>query len=364
MKTACQFDRGNDDDIEVGMNEALENLALDEEPDTRLGGGTLSFNEAAGAHSQASAHIKFLMYDLNSFREEKEEESWANVQRGNIVLSTGMSGDVVGLSGDVVGSSVTNGGVRVTAPSLKFEVVYARTITVENQKKYVAYTVMIRKDGAQPDPNPAVVERRYTDFLELYASLRRENLALMGNVAFPKKVILGNFGPSVISERSSCFEELLKHISADEKLRNSSGFNRFLQSRELDEARMWMNEKRYDQASIFLENIFRLLNKLHTDRHPEVLFALCRLVACCNADPMATSAERFAELALRRYEAVSDADLLRFYVPLLQLCVHLWWRLGKEKRMLEERLEDLKRRGINVDGSPPLLDALIKDGKF
>nr|CAD7404376.1 unnamed protein product [Timema cristinae] len=332
--------RGNDDDIEVGMNEALENLALDEEPDTRLGGGTLSFNEAAGAHSQASAHIK----------------SWANVQRGNIVLSTGMSGDVVG-------SSATNG-VRATAPSLKFEVVYARTIAVENQKKYVAYTVMIRKDGAQPDPNPAVVERRYTDFLELYASLRRENLALMGNVAFPKKVILGNFGPSVISERSSCFEELLKHISADEKLRNSSGFNKFLQSRELNEARMWMNEKRYDQAATFLENIFRLLNKLHTDRHPEVLFALCRLVACCNADPMATSAERFAELALRRYEAVSDADLLRFYVPLLQLCVHLWWRLGKEKRMLEERLEDLKRRGINVDGSPSLLDALIKDGKF
>ncbi|CAG2055245.1 unnamed protein product [Timema podura] len=340
--------RGNDDDIEVGMNEAievvmneaLENLALDEEPDTRLGGGMLSFNEAAGAHSQASAHIK----------------SWANVQRGNIVLSTGMSGDVLG-------SSATNG-VVAAAPSLKFEVVYARTVDQENQKKHVAYTVMIRKDGAKPDPNPAVVERRYTDFLELYASLRRENLALMGNVAFPKKVILGNFGPSVISERSSCFEELLKHISADEKLRNSSGFNRFLQSHELDEARMWMNVKRYDQAAPLLENTFRLLNKLHTDRHPEVLFALCRLVACCNADPMATSAERFAELALRRYEAVSDADLLRFYVPLLQLCVHLWWRLGKEKRMLEERLEDLKRRGINVDGSPPLLDALVRDGKF
>jgi hypothetical protein len=39
------------------VNEGLEKLVLDDEPDTRLGQGTLSFNEAPGVHSQAGAHI-------------------------------------------------------------------------------------------------------------------------------------------------------------------------------------------------------------------------------------------------------------------------------------------------------------------
>lgn len=113
-----------------------------------------------------------------------------------------------------------------------------------------------------------------------------------------------------------------------------------------------------------MENAFRLLNKLYTDRHPYVIIALCRLVACCAADSHESRsggrAEKFAELALRRFEAVSDADLLRFYIPLLQLCVHLWWSLGKDKQPIMNRLEDLKLRGIRVDGLPSLLEAMLE----
>mgnify|MGYP007064018431 CR=1 FL=1 len=43
-----------DDEV---MTEELEKLVLDDEPDTRLGQGTLSFNEAPGIHSEAGAHI-------------------------------------------------------------------------------------------------------------------------------------------------------------------------------------------------------------------------------------------------------------------------------------------------------------------
>jgi sorting nexin-20 len=218
---------------------------------------------------------------------------------------------------------------------------------------------MVRKDGIKPDPNPAVIERRYSDFLILYESLRHNFPSLMANVMFPKKVLLGNFAPGVISERSAGFETFLEHIVTVEKLRESSSLSSFLQGREQREARQWMEAQRYDQAIPLLENSFRLLNKLHTDRHPTVMLTLCRLVACCSADPITTSAEHFADLALRRYEAVSDADLLQFYVPLLQLCVQLWWSLGRDKRPLETRLEDLKRRGIKVDGCPTLLDALM-----
>lgn len=47
---------GNNKGQEI-VNEELESLALDEEPDTRLGQGMLSFNEAPGVHSKAGAHI-------------------------------------------------------------------------------------------------------------------------------------------------------------------------------------------------------------------------------------------------------------------------------------------------------------------
>jgi hypothetical protein len=49
-------DTGNNAKPET-VNEELEKLALDDEPDTRLGQGTLSFNEAPEVNSQAGAHI-------------------------------------------------------------------------------------------------------------------------------------------------------------------------------------------------------------------------------------------------------------------------------------------------------------------
>ncbi|GLG95855.1 Uncharacterized protein GBIM_02735 [Gryllus bimaculatus] len=318
----------------LGMNQDLETL-VDDEPDTRLEQGTLSFNESPGVHSQASAYIR----------------SWAKVPRGV------MAQDVVTNSNGV--------DEEVCAyPVLKFEVVSARTVDLENEKKHVAYTVMVRKDGAVQDPHPAVIERRYTDFLELYESLKREFPTLMNNVTFPKKVILGNFAPGVISERSAGFEGLLEHAVREQKLRESSSLTEFLQGREQREARRWMETQRYDQAVPLLENSFRLLNKIHTDRHPAVMLALCQLVACSHADPTSATPERFADLALHRFEAVSDVDLLQFYVPLLQLCVRLWWTLGRDKRPLEARLNDLKRRGHKVDGCLSLLEAVMTKDNF
>jgi hypothetical protein len=47
---------GNNEKQEI-VNQELEKLVLDDEPDTRLGQGTLSFNEAPEVDSQAGAHI-------------------------------------------------------------------------------------------------------------------------------------------------------------------------------------------------------------------------------------------------------------------------------------------------------------------
>lgn len=304
------------------MNHSLE--ITEEELVTRLEQGTLAFGIEV--------------------TEDSEAESWANATRGDSQVTKTDISDMEE-SASVI-------------PELKFEVVYART--VESPKKHVAYTVMVRKDGAVPDPHPSVIERRYTEFLELYIALRQENPSLLSTFAFPKKALRGNFTPEMISSRSAGFEAFLMLIAANEKLRNSAAVTEFLQHREQAEIRHWIEEKRYDQAVPLLENCFRLLNKLHTDRHPAVLRTLCLLVACCEAGNDKQT-ERFAEIALRRYEAVSDADLLQYYVPLLQLCVHHYWSTGKDKHLLEERLGSLKKRGIRVEGRPSLLSCILAD---
>lgn len=86
-----------------------------------------------------------------------------------------------------------------------------------------------------------------------------------------------------------------------------------------------------------LENQFRLLNKVYMDRSRPVLAALLSLVeGTCIANTgngqvqgggqggIHPHAEYWAELALKRFEGVSDSDLLAGYIPLLKCCTHLW----------------------------------------
>lgn len=79
-----------------------------------------------------------------------------------------------------------------------------------------------------------------------------------------------------------------------------------------------------------------------------MLLSLCRLVGCYAVTPGTVngSAERWATLALHRYEGVSDADLLMLYGPLLETCLKLWERNGKDWQLIKERLADMKRRGV------------------
>lgn len=64
------------------------------------------------------------------------------------------------------------------------------------------------------------------------------------------------------------------------------------------------------QAKPVVENSFWLLSKFWTDRTPVVLRCLCLLVAIMakTRDPNSLS---LSTLALHRYQAVSDVDLLK-----------------------------------------------------
>lgn len=244
-----------------------------------------------------------------------------------------------------------------------FEIVSSRTVEVEKEKKYVAYMLQARQDTTDSrvaDPDPANVERRYTHFLDLYNGLKKEWPALLNNIAFPRKIVMGNFDPNLITTRCTAFEALLELISSDSRLRDSPAAISFFQDIELNDARKLISEKGYDTALFTLETSFKLLNKVYTDRSRVVLSVLCRIVACADASggALAGPVERWAQLALKRYEAVSDSDLLLIYVPLLHSCISIWETLGRDKSKLVEELNDLRKRGMKVDDVPTLMEAI------
>lgn len=74
--------------------------------------------------------------------------------------------------------------------------------------------------------------------------------------------------------------------------------------------------------------------------------------------PGSPNAEKWADIALHRYEGVCDSDLLELYLPLLNVCSKIWWQIGKNRDVLENRLKDMKIRGINFNESLSLLEAV------
>lgn len=217
----------------------------------------------------------------------------------------------------------------------------------------------VRLDSSTADPNPATIERRYTHFLNLFDNLKKNYSNLVQNIVFPKRVLLGNFSPDLIAERSSLFEIFLDYIVTVAELRDSTYFLEFLQGEELAKSCQLLDERRNEQAVPILENCFRILNKVYLDRSKSVLLILCRLVAACTTSPVPHPlAEKYAELALRRYEGVCDTELLSLYIPLLQTCSHLWWQRGRDNKLIEDDLKDMSLRGMRVKNGPSLTQAI------
>lgn len=242
----------------------------------------------------------------------------------------------------------------------RFEVLSARILPNQseggsNSKKFVLYMIQVRMECNEAElivENTAAIERRYTDLLNLFENLKKDHAALLNDVTFPKKKLIGNFSPSLIEERSKAFETFLDYIVTVPALRDSEYFLEFIQGDELKRACALLDERRNEQAVTILENCFRILNKIYLDKSKPVLLLLCRLVAACTSSPIVLpSAEQWATLALRRFEHVSDVETLVLYIPLLQTSVSLYSQKGKDSKVLEERLEEMGKRGIKVKGT-------------
>ncbi|KAH8412757.1 hypothetical protein KR009_005370, partial [Drosophila setifemur] len=249
--------------------------------------------------------------------------------------------------------------------TLRFDILLAHIMPPEGGdvkiKRYVVYELTVSQDGEAVDTQPAKIERRYTDFRELYMGLKRQHPAEMANKYFPAKVLMGNFKSELIGGRSAAFETFLTYVASLAQLRESEDFLRFLQHDELTRACQFLDERRNENAIPILENCFRLLNKIYMNRSRPVLLILCRLVAACTSSPVPHhAAERWALLALSRFETLCDIDLLPLYIPLLHTCAHLWWQRGQDQKPITDRLIDMSKQGINIANNASLMQAIHK----
>lgn len=89
-----------------------------------------------------------------------------------------------------------------------------------------------------------------------------------------------------------------------------------------------------------------------------MILALCRLLACCFASNEVQNSQKWADLALYRFEGVSDSDLLELYVPLLQTCLKIWEQNGRNKEYIEEKLKKLQRDGVKVNECGTLIEVV------
>ncbi|CAG9771669.1 unnamed protein product [Ceutorhynchus assimilis] len=248
---------------------------------------------------------------------------------------------------------------------LVFEIISARISELPDDKKYVIYTLQVRYISGTDDLTPSVIERRYTQFQNLYNSLKKDYPASLADVLFPKKVLTGNFDNELISTRSTAFETVLKHISSESKLSTSKAMQVFLQEPELSEANQLCDKKEFAGALEILQNVFKLLNKVFSDRSHAVLLTLCRIVACCSECPNAEQSLKWADLALYRFDGVSDSDLLELYLPLLYACIKIYEANKKDTERLSTQLDNFRRQGMKDIAGRSLLVAVNElEAKF
>ena len=88
---------------------------------------------------------------------------------------------------------------------------------------------------------------------------------------------------------------------------------------------------------------------------------LCAIVAAYSAVDEQRAACVYAERALECFhDSISSADVCSPYlVPVLQLMIRMSWKLGRDKRRYEMRLDELRQNNVDIDGAPTLLELVV-----
>ena len=117
-------------------------------------------------------------------------------------------------------------------------------------------------------------------------------------------------------------------------------------------------EKRFTNAIDEFEKSLPFLEKLYGNFHHCVCFCICALVSCYVSIDKPALAHACVEVALRCCCSDSSAADEELRVSLMLTAIRLYWTLGKEKQDLEQKISDLKQKGLDVNTVPDLRDVL------
>jgi len=240
---------------------------------------------------------------------------------------------------------------------LKFEVVSAKVME-EGGKKFVTYTIMMKRVSG--DPRPAVINRRYNDFCSLYERILCSfHPSVLGDFQFPKKVLIGNFKAEVISERTDAFHKFLNLVAVSDKLLYSDYFHGFLCSEEQNEAVSHIKMGQYSEAAPLLETIFYVREKLFTLSHIAVLECVIELVACLAAVQADETAYRYTLIASQCIHlSQGHPRLAKITIPFLKLAESLSASVGHDSKPYKKQLSELRYSGVKTDNGLTLLEVI------
>ncbi|NXD16229.1 SNX21 protein, partial [Nothocercus nigrocapillus] len=238
---------------------------------------------------------------------------------------------------------------------LLFEVSSASVVS-ERSSKYVLYTIYLIRSG-RSDKAPAAITRRYSDFERLNRRLRGRFGCDMAGVAFPRKRLRRNFTAETIAKRSRAFEQFLSHLHSIAEIRRSAEFLEFFLLQELRAAQRLTCTGLYREALAAWANAARLQERLGACHSGRFLVTLAGLAVCHQELEQLGEAHGCCEQALQLLAAQDKHPLL---APFLQAHVHLAWKVGKDKRHSEARLQELQDAGLPPQ-PPSLKECLIKE---
>ncbi|KAM9829178.1 sorting nexin-21 [Syngnathus typhle] len=246
------------------------------------------------------------------------------------------------------------------ADILLFEVTNA-TVVQDTSLKYVLYTIHVIRTR-DSDKTPAVIARRYSDFLRLHATLLHHRGDQMESVCFPRKKLRKNFTAETIARRSRAFEQYLTHLCSVPALRELPCVRCFFYLTDLQTGQLFVSVDRYQDALGSLLNAKRLQDKLGSPPDPlHWLFTLVGLCCCFQGVEQLEEAQDQCEHALRVLIPPERTNRpLPVLMSLLQAAVRLSWQMGQDKRRWEQLLHKLDEQGAGLNSQPTIKEFLVK----
>ncbi|KFV68379.1 Sorting nexin-21, partial [Dryobates pubescens] len=167
-----------------------------------------------------------------------------------------------------------------------------------------------------------------------------------------------NFTAETIAKRSRAFEQFLSHLHSIAEIRRSPEFLEFFFLQDLRAAQRLTCTGMYREALATWANAYRLQDRLGVCGSGRFLLTLAGLAVCHQELDQLGEAHSCCEQALQLLEAQGSHPLLG---PFLQAHIHLAWKVGRDKRRWEARLQDLREAGPPLQQQPTLKECLIKE---